>query len=374
MLQLAEIFNAPSDEEDFLGFQLDIPMKTLTLEDRNESLPGTSRMAMELDRDNNPSLTEEGENEEAMETDSTHKKRRFKLRGSMQLPNKSAKKSSPQSNESPFPKQRKNTNVRNADPDTSSESEADEAPDENSNVLSRRDQNIQENKAVLAQLLADLEAISSSTETPSTKRKKVLRTRSSRDTIQRRANPMRSARPPENFAVERNPPMQWVDNETYHNLMKRKLNEHILGSPKKRKMVRITGLRSVVVTNEELEQTAFNNKDKIHHKIWGTTCHQCRQKTLDTKTICHNEDCVGVRGQFCGPCLRNRYGEDVKVALLNPEWLCPPCRGVCNCSSCRKRDGYCATGTLIHLAKLYGYSSVKEYLESMPMLHGNGNE
>ncbi|XP_034258286.1 cell division cycle-associated 7-like protein isoform X5 [Pantherophis guttatus] len=309
MLQLAEIFAAPSDEEDFLGFELDIPMKTLSLEDRNENLPGTSRMAMELDRDYNPSLMEEEENEEEMETESTHKKKKFKTRGVLQLTNKSAKKSF--------------TNGRNAYPNTSSESEADETPDENSNVLLKRDQNIKENKAVLAQLLAELDDAPPSIEinTPSSiKRKKAPRKRSSRGPIQRRTNPIRNARPPENFAVERNSPMQWVDNETYHTLMKRKLNE-------------------------------------------GTTCHQCRQKTIDTKTICHNEDCVGVRGQFCGPCLRNRYGEDVKVALLNPEWLCPPCRGECNCSYCRKRDGYCATGTLIHLAKLYGYSNVKEYLE-----------
>lgn len=25
-----------------------------------------------------------------------------------------------------------------------------------------------------------------------------------------------------------------------------------------------------------------------------------------------------MRGQFCGPCLRNRYGEDVRTALLDP--------------------------------------------------------
>lgn len=54
----------------------------------------------------------------------------------------------------------------------------------------------------------------------------------------------------------------------------------------------------------------------------GSTCHQCRQKTMDTKTICRNEGCGGVRGQFCGPCLRNRYGEDVKSALLDPVSIC----------------------------------------------------
>lgn len=50
----------------------------------------------------------------------------------------------------------------------------------------------------------------------------------------------------------------------------------------------------------------------------GNTCHQCRQKTIDTKTVCRNQSCGGVRGQFCGPCLRNRYGEDVRSALLDP--------------------------------------------------------
>lgn len=55
-----------------------------------------------------------------------------------------------------------------------------------------------------------------------------------------------------------------------------------------------------------------------HNPFQGSTCHQCRQKTTDTKTNCRNPDCVGVRGQFCGPCLRNRYGEEVRTALLDP--------------------------------------------------------
>lgn len=44
----------------------------------------------------------------------------------------------------------------------------------------------------------------------------------------------------------------------------------------------------------------------------------CRQKTLDTKTICRSGSCVGVRGQFCGPCLKNRYGESAEEALKDP--------------------------------------------------------
>lgn len=52
--------------------------------------------------------------------------------------------------------------------------------------------------------------------------------------------------------------------------------------------------------------------------LQGSSCHQCRQKTLDTKTICRSGFCVGAKGQFCGPCLKNRYGEDVRAVLLDP--------------------------------------------------------
>lgn len=31
--------------------------------------------------------------------------------------------------------------------------------------------------------------------------------------------------------------------------------------------------------------------------------------------------------------------------LENPEWVCPGCRGICNCSLCRKRKGWLPTGT-----------------------------
>lgn len=31
--------------------------------------------------------------------------------------------------------------------------------------------------------------------------------------------------------------------------------------------------------------------------------------------------------------------------LENPDWICPGCRGICNCSLCRKRKGWLPTGT-----------------------------
>merc|ERR1719222_68684 len=109
---------------------------------------------------------------------------------------------------------------------------------------------------------------------------------------------------------------------------------------------------------------------KVYNKTIGTTCHQCRQKTIDTKTICRSGSCVGVRGQFCGRCIEIRYGEDCKEALLNPTWACPPCRGFCNCSICRNRKGKGATGILIQLAQAKGYDNVAAYLKALQSKKG----
>ncbi|KAJ7415553.1 Cell division cycle-associated protein 7 [Willisornis vidua] len=119
------------------------------------------------------------------------------------------------------------------------------------------------------------------------------------------------------------------------------------------------------ITEEELNNICESAREKVYNRATGSTCHQCRQKTIDTKTSCRNPDCVGVRGQFCGPCLRNRYGESVRTALLDPTWRCPPCRGICNCSFCRQRNGRCATGVLVYLAKYHGFDNVHAYLKSL---------
>lgn len=117
------------------------------------------------------------------------------------------------------------------------------------------------------------------------------------------------------------------------------------------------------ITEEDLSRVSMSGK-KFYDSIHGTTCHQCRQKTSDMKTICRKGHCFGVRGQFCGVCLKNRYGEDAREALKDPDWVCPPCRGICNCSFCRKRAGKSCTGILIHLARELGYSDVNALLES----------
>lgn len=136
--------------------------------------------------------------------------------------------------------------------------------------------------------------------------------------------------------------------------------------PAKKRKIALRDSRSADdITDEDLEMVAVNVRDKHYDRDYGSTCHQCRQKTDDLKTICRSEDCYGVRGQFCGPCLRNRYGEDAKVALKDPNWTCPPCRGICNCSFCRNRQGKTCTGILIHLARESGFTNVNDYLQSL---------
>merc|ERR1711953_259169 len=51
------------------------------------------------------------------------------------------------------------------------------------------------------------------------------------------------------------------------------------------------------ITEEDLANVATCVSDKVYSQS-GTTCHQCRQKTTDQKTICRSGRCVGIRGFF----------------------------------------------------------------------------
>ncbi|KAJ0450475.1 putative transcription factor C2H2 family [Helianthus annuus] len=99
---------------------------------------------------------------------------------------------------------------------------------------------------------------------------------------------------------------------------------------------------------------------RIYDQVRGKTCHQCRQKTLGHRTHCIQ--CNLVQGQFCGDCLYMRYGENVLEAKQNPDWICPVCRGICNCSLCRQAKGWAATGMLYRKISSQGYKSVAHYL------------
>ncbi|CAA0832763.1 Zinc-finger domain of monoamine-oxidase A repressor R1 [Striga hermonthica] len=99
---------------------------------------------------------------------------------------------------------------------------------------------------------------------------------------------------------------------------------------------------------------------RIYDPVKGKTCHQCRQKTLGHRTNCSK--CSMVQGQFCGDCLYMRYGENVLEANENPNWVCPVCRGICNCSLCRQAKGWAPTGILYRKISSVGYKSVAHYL------------
>ncbi|XP_033831422.1 cell division cycle-associated 7-like protein [Periophthalmus magnuspinnatus] len=246
-----------------------------------------------------------------------------------------------------------------------------------SQSLKKRNKNIQENKAMLAKLFADLSYMAVLTPPPTPQKKKSTlekekpkKRKFAPDTGSERRNPSRKARPPEKITVEED--LEPVIRKRHRRVDLRALvevdEERATEKVKRRKSSKRCQyyVRSVdEITEEELDNIAYRSKDKIWDKENGSSCHQCRQKTLDTKSVCRSGFCTGVKGQFCGPCLNNRYGEDVRTALLDPTWSCPICRGMCNCSLCRKKEGRCATGILVQQARFNGHGNVHEYLESI---------
>ncbi|PUZ75114.1 hypothetical protein GQ55_1G123100 [Panicum hallii var. hallii] len=104
-------------------------------------------------------------------------------------------------------------------------------------------------------------------------------------------------------------------------------------------------------------------KNKRKRNSPGTTCHQCRQPTKNFAGACKT---VRKKGhcpiRYCGRCLLNRYGE----AEVQADWICPKCRGICNCSCCRRKKGEMPTGKLTHAAKVSGCTSVHDLLQKGP--------
>ncbi|XP_061548180.1 cell division cycle-associated protein 7a [Phycodurus eques] len=251
-----------------------------------------------------------------------------------------------------------------------------DSDEEEENFMAKRALNIKENKEMLANLMAELNKLPGlfpkrGTAAPATTRRAPRRSMLEplRRNSERLCRPHTRSRtlvhgPPSSTAEEEAP-------EDKFGLVRRSRYCEEVDEPVRRRSCNGTkALPHVVrpveeVTEEELECVCLNAREKVYHSVNGSTCHQCRQKTVDTKTNCRNPECVGVRGQFCGPCLRNRYGEEARDALLDAEWRCPPCRGICNCSFCRARQGRRATGVLVYLAKYHGFDNVHAYLRSL---------
>ena len=121
--------------------------------------------------------------------------------------------------------------------------------------------------------------------------------------------------------------------------------------------------------------------NRLYDSQLGVTCHWCRQKTVEVHAICTRRECaeqVTPKGEirarlpvaFCGPCLKNRNGEDVVAAVASGTWICPKCRGscgpgcdgCCNCGPCRRRKGLPHTGQLAPEARERGFTNAHDYL------------
>ncbi|EOA16270.1 hypothetical protein CARUB_v10004415mg [Capsella rubella] len=124
---------------------------------------------------------------------------------------------------------------------------------------------------------------------------------------------------------------------------------------------------AVVSKNQSKEQTPNPGitEPRIEDSTSGKTCHQCRQKRTDLVGSCvtkkKDKSCPI---KLCTKCIVNRYGENAEEVALKKDWICPKCRGYCNCSYCMKKRGQKPTGILVHTAKKTGFSSVSELLKT----------
>ncbi|XP_026204259.1 cell division cycle-associated protein 7-like isoform X3 [Anabas testudineus] len=254
---------------------------------------------------------------------------------------------------------------------------SDPEEDVTDSFLAKREQNIKANKAMLAQLMADLQKMPGAAgflkKQAGKQKTKERGSRPPRSGGESRRNPERMSRRQTRSMGGGEGPSAPKEEDLELSLEEELLE--VRRAPQRRGTPRPNQSKPHFVrpvediTEDELQLVADNMTEKVYNRVTGSTCHQCRQKTVDTKTCCRSEDCRGIQGQFCGPCLRNRYGEDVKEALLNPEWKCPPCRGICNCSFCRQREGRCPTGILFPLAQYHGFSDVHSYLSRWLLHH-----
>nr|XP_044624637.1 cell division cycle-associated protein 7 isoform X2 [Equus asinus] len=301
--ELASIFHADSDDESFCGFS------------ESEIQDGMRLQAVQSDR--------------AGCRTRSQCRRAGPLRVAMKFPTRNTRGAANKRAAPPEPSE-------NSVTDSSSDSE-----DENGmNFLEKRALNIKQNKAMLAKLMSELDsfpgALPGRRSLPGPRAQSKTPRRRTFPGVACRRNPERRARPLTRsrsrilgslsaLPTEEEEEEEEEEEDKYMLVRKRKAVDGYMNGddvPRGRRPGSMT-LPHVIrpveeITEEDLENICNNSREKIYNRSLGSTCHQCRQKTIDTKTNCRNPECWGVRGQFCGPCLRNRYGEEVKDALLDP--------------------------------------------------------
>ena len=130
---------------------------------------------------------------------------------------------------------------------------------------------------------------------------------------------------------------------------------------------------ATTTTTRVARRSVYSVGGRVYDSEKGTTCHWCRQKTVETHVECVGDECQNGTSrpvQFCGMCLRNRHGEDIDLAVASGCWLCPKCRKscgpgcdlCCNCGPCRKKAGLSPTHQVIRIARENGFDNVHDYL------------
>ncbi|WCJ33801.1 Zinc-finger domain of monoamine-oxidase A repressor R1 [Euphorbia peplus] len=127
-----------------------------------------------------------------------------------------------------------------------------------------------------------------------------------------------------------------------------KLPKPLSASPR-----RSSRLRSV----NPVDYSVSNFHTTIYDPEKDQSCHQYKHKTLRLHT-----HCSGCRAQFCERCLYTRYGENAVEVNKNSYWVCPVCRGICNCYCCRKAKGLAPIGPIYRKVSKLGFKSVAHYL------------
>uniref|UniRef100_A0A803LNX2 Zinc-finger domain-containing protein n=1 Tax=Chenopodium quinoa TaxID=63459 RepID=A0A803LNX2_CHEQI len=110
----------------------------------------------------------------------------------------------------------------------------------------------------------------------------------------------------------------------------------------------------------ELEADGLDEDGDRLYDLERPPCHQCRQRRAGKFTYCGK--CRTPHGQICGECLYTRYGENVLEARQNPTWSCPACRGMCNCSRCRRTKGWDPINIPHSKVIESGFKSVAHYI------------
>lgn len=79
---------------------------------------------------------------------------------------------------------------------------------------------------------------------------------------------------------------------------------------------------------------AYEKGGRFYDPVNGTSCHQCRQKTLDAKASCtaslidpKTKKKYSCPIKICYRCLPNRYGQSLSEQFDHGAWTCPKCLG-----------------------------------------------